>query len=419
MNITIIGAGYVGQVVSASLASLGHDVTVYDIDRDKLESIAHGDPTIHEPGLDDLIEHGVENDTLRPEQGLQTAVDVAKTVFLCVGTPPDDDGSVNLDYHYAAVEELKPFIDDQTVIIKSTVPPGTAEETRERLNTTVLNNPEFLKEGSAVDDFLNPDRVVIGANVEQTGETVAKNVYKDVLDDAELFVTGNESAELIKYASNAFLATKISYANELARLCDHIGADVDDVTTGMALDERIQDAFFGAGVGYGGSCFPKDTKALIDYADGHGEAMHIVRSTERVNHEQRERVISRVKDELGGLDDTTIGVWGVAFKPDTDDIRGSPATTIVETLRGHGARIKVYDPAGLASFRERVGDTNVSYEDTKEDAANHTDALLLLTAWDEFKDVDIDEVDTGVVYDGRNIYAGNDYDTDVIHVGKH
>jgi UDPglucose 6-dehydrogenase len=418
MDITVIGAGYVGQVVTACLASFDHTVTVYDIDHDKLDSLEQGKPTIHEPGLDSLVKQGRQKETLIPEADLSEATTDADAVFLCVGTPPSQDGSVNLDYHYAAVDELKPFVDDTPVIIKSTVPPGTADQTRQRLDTAVYNNPEFLKEGSAVQDFLQPDRVVIGGQNERRAEDLATKVYHNIVDDAELYVTDNASAELIKYASNAFLATKISYANELARLCDEVGADIDDVTTGMALDDRIKDAFFGAGAGYGGSCFPKDTKALIEHAKSLGEDMHIVQATEDVNHEQRQRIINAVEQRLDSVDDATIGVLGTAFKPDTDDIRGSPAIDIVEHFQSQAGLVKVHDPQALANFKDRIGDRNVAYEDTPREAATNTDAVIVLTAWDDYKDLDIDTLNTGYVYDARNIYTDNDYHTDVQHVGK-
>lgn len=419
MNITVVGAGYVGHVVSACLAHLGHQVTVYDIDHDKLDSLERGQPTIHEPGLDDLIEQARKEEALTPEKDLGEAVKGSDAVFLCVGTPPSEDGSVNLDYHYAAVDELKPFIDDHTVVIKSTVPPGTAEETRGRLgDATVLNNPEFLKEGSAVEDFLHPDRVVLGGQDQDTTKRVGEAIYQDVLDDAELYVTDNASAELIKYASNAFLATKISYANELARLCDNVGADIDDVTTGMALDDRIQDAFFGAGAGYGGSCFPKDTKAIVEHAKEHGENMRIVQATEHVNQAQRQRIIEAIEQNVDEVEDATIGVLGLAFKPGTDDIRGSPAIDIVEHVQDRAGLVKAHDPQALETFKERVGERNIAYEDTAEDAAENTDAVVVLTAWDDYTDLDFDALDTGYVYDARNIYADKDFEVDIDHVGK-
>ena len=418
MRITIVGAGYVGHVVSACLASLDHKVTVYDIDHDKLESLQRGEPVIHEPGLDDLVEQARNEENLVPEKDLGKAVQGSDAVFLCVGTPSSEDSSVNLDYHYAAVDELKPFIDDTPVIIKSTVPPGTAEETRNRLDTPVYNNPEFLKEGTAVDDFLHPDRVVIGGQDEQRAQDLATRIYEDVLDDADLYVTDNASAELIKYASNAFLATKISYANELARICESVGADINEVTTGMALDERIQDAFFGAGAGYGGSCFPKDTKAIVEHAKQHGEDMRIVQATERVNHEQRDRIIEAVEHNVDEVADATIGVLGLAFKPGTDDIRGSPAIDVVEHFQDRAGLVKAHDPQAMETFKNRVGEQNAAYENTPRGAAQNTDAVVVLTAWDDYTELDFDALNTGYVYDGRNIYVDKDFEVHMDHVGK-
>ena len=414
MNITVIGAGYVGQVVSACLTTQNHNVTVYDIDQTKLSSLQKGIPTIHESGLQNLLSSGIEQGNLHVEEELQKAINDADVVFLCVGTPSNPDGSVNLTYHFSAVEEIKPYITtSQTIVIKSTVPPGTAHRARNRLgqDVTVLSNPEFLKEGSAVQDFLNPDRVIVGGQNKEQAEYTARKIYTDILQHSKLFVTDNASAELAKYAANSFLATKISFINEIARLCEKVGANVDEVADGMGLDARIENAFFGAGVGYGGSCFPKDVKGLIATANDYGEDMKIIAAAHKVNQGQRNRVVDWVESTVG-IAKSKIGVWGLSFKPGTDDVRESPAITIVtELVRRHG-EVTVYDPQAIKSFKRTV-DVDVTCAKSKEEVLQNVDALLVLTDWEEFKQHDIDSVSVPV-YDGRNMYSSDS----ITQIGK-
>ena len=408
MNIAVIGAGYVGQVVSACLTTQEHNVTIYDIDHNKLRSLQQATPTIHEEGLKPILEKAVKNGTYTTQKDLEKVVKDAEVLFLCVGTPSNKDGSVNLTYHFTAVEELKPYVtQNQTIIIKSTVPSGTAKQTKKRLTTNnehpaVLSNPEFLKEGTAVDDFLNPDRIVVGGQNQKHTRKIANNVYGSIAQETTVFITDNASAELAKYAANSFLATKISFINEIARLCEKVGANVDDVAKGMSLDNRIQDAFFGAGVGYGGSCFPKDVKGLVKTAKSHGEDMKIIQAANTVNNEQRTRVIDWV-DSLIEIQDSTIGVWGLAFKPGTDDVRESPALTIINELLQRHAHIKAYDPQATQNSKQIINQDNLTYTENKEDMLEEIDILLVLTDWEEFKTYNIKTLDIPV-YDGRNIY---------------
>ena len=417
MNVVMIGSGYVGLVSGACFAEFGANVTCVDKDEHKINALLKGEIPIYEPGLDDLVARNVEGGRLQFSIELKDAVKDADLVFIAVGTPTRrGDGHADLQYVYAAAEEIADYLSDYTVIVdKSTVPVGTARQVHRIISSTnpmadfdVASNPEFLREGSAIDDFMRPDRVVLGVESERA-ENRLRELYRPLnLIEAPIHVTNLESAELIKYASNAFLATKISFINEMSQLCEKVGADVHSIAKGMGLDGRIGRKFLHAGPGYGGSCFPKDTLALIRIAQEHGSSCRIVESVVEVNAAQKARMVSKIREALGGSEaHKSIAVLGLTFKPETDDMRDSPSLAILPALADKGASIRAHDPEGIDEARNLLP-SSILYFDSIFEAIHEADAVVLMTEWNEYRGLDLEKVkDTmrgDVFVDLRNVY---------------
>ncbi len=415
MKITVIGTGYVGLVAGACLADMGNDVICVDNNEDKLRKLEQGIIPIYEPGLEELVKSNVAENRLNFTSNIDMAVKKSEVCFIAVGTPQDEDGSADLHYVLGVAEEIAKAMNGYKVIVdKSTVPVGTAEKVVEiiRKHTDydfdVVSNPEFLKQGNAVDDFLSPDRVVIGSNSEKA-TAIMQEIY------SPFFRTGNrvivmdvKSAEMTKYASNSFLATKISFMNEIAQLCEKVGANAEMVRVGMSTDSRIGNKFLFPGLGYGGSCFPKDVKALIKTGADNGIDMNIIKSADETNKQQRQLFINKIIARFGeDLTGKTFAVWGLAFKPKTDDMREAPAITIINDLLNRGAKVQAYDPKAMNSAKYHFQD-RITYAKSSYEALNNADALLLLTEWNEFRRPDMDRIKEllkePVIFDGRNQY---------------
>ena len=429
MNVVMIGAGYVGLVSGACFAEFGANVTCVDVSQEKIDKLNAGGIPIYEPGLDDLVKRNVDAGRLKFSTDLGSNVGEADLVFIAVGTPTRrGDGHADLSYVYAAAKEIAGHLSGYTVIVdKSTVPVGTArqvkriiEETNPDADFDVASNPEFLREGAAIGDFMRPDRVVLGIESDRARELLAE-LYRPInLIEAPIMFTDLESAELIKYASNAFLATKISFINEISQLCEAVGADVHAVSKGMGLDGRIGRKFLHAGPGYGGSCFPKDTLALIRIAQEHGTSCRIVETVVEVNAAQKARMVQKIRAALGGSEaGKTIAVLGLTFKPETDDMRDSPALSILPALADKGANIRAHDPQGVAEAKPLLPDS-ITYVDDIYDTLNDADAVVLMTEWNAYRGLNMDEVKKrmkGTAFiDLRNVYepdtmkqAGFDY----------
>lgn len=415
MRITVIGTGYVGLVAGACLADMGNDVICVDNNDEKLKKLEQGIIPIYEPGLEELVKSNVLENRLSFTSDIDMAVKKSEVCFIAVGTPQDEDGSADLHYVLGVAEEIAKAMNGYKVIVdKSTVPVGTAEKVTEiiRKHTNydfdVVSNPEFLKQGNAVDDFLMPDRVVIGSNSEKA-TAIMQDIY------SPFFRTGNrvivmdvKSAEMTKYASNSFLATKISFMNEIAQLCEKVGANAEMVRVGMSTDSRIGNKFLFPGLGYGGSCFPKDVKALIKTGADNGIDMNIIKSADETNKQQRQLFINKIIARFGeDLTGKTFAVWGLAFKPKTDDMREAPAITIINDLLNRGAKVQAYDPKAMNSAKYHFQD-RITYAKSSYEALNNADALLLLTEWNEFRRPDMDRIKellkTPIIFDGRNQY---------------
>ncbi len=423
MNISVIGTGYVGLVAGAGLADFGHTIICMDNDERKISDLKRGIVPIYEPGLDTVIARNSKNGRLFFSVDMQEAVAASEVIFVAVGTPPNEDGSADLSHVLSVAKEIGRFMTEHKVIVnKSTVPVGTArlvegvirEELRDRgveLPFDVVSNPEFLREGKAVHDFLNPDRVVIGSRSERA-QDIMRKVYRVLHVNMTPFIfTEPETAELIKYASNAFLALKISFINEIALLSEKVGANVQNISRAMGMDGRISSKFLHAGPGYGGSCFPKDTKALADTARRHGEELLLVEAAIKANDRQKQRMVEKILYAMGDLRGKTIAVLGLSFKPETDDTRESPALTIVPELVEKGARIRAFCPKGMPEFQERLPHLSdaVSYCKDSYDAAEGCDAILLLTEWNQFRGLDLVRLKHSMrdiyFFDFRNIYS--------------
>jgi len=415
MNICVVGTGYVGLVVGTCMADLGFDVSCVDNDPEKIDALLEGRVPIYEPGLDSLLTRNVREGRLHFTLAGAEAIAAADVVYIAVGTPGLEDGHADL----SGVEAVAALIGEQmtrrmVVIIKSTVPVGTADRVRElvgrhaRFDFDVVSNPEFLKEGAAVEDFSRPDRIVIGCKAEWAREVMGELYGGLVRTGRPIIFMDNRSAELTKYASNAMLATKISFMNELALLCERVGADVELVRRGTGADTRIGPRFLFAGVGYGGSCFPKDVRALVQTARAHGMELRIAGAVEAVNFDQKHVLADKVIAVLGpDLRGRRIALWGLAFKPETDDMREAPALVVAERLLAAGATVIAYDPEAAEQARRILGD-RIIYATSAMDAADGADALLLVTEWNEFRHPDFDELRARLgsprVFDGRNIY---------------
>lgn len=415
MQITVIGTGYVGLVAGACLADMGNNVICIDNNIEKLKQLENGIIPIYEPGLEELVKSNVLEKRLEFSSDIDSAVKKSQVCFIAVGTPQGEDGSADLQYVFEVAKSIAKSMNGYKVIVnKSTVPVGTAQKVAELIaqNTThpfdVVSNPEFLKQGNAVDDFLHPDRVVIGSNSEKA-TALMQEIY------SPFFRTGNrvivmdvKSAEMTKYASNSFLATKISFMNEIANLCEKVGADAEMVRVGMSTDSRIGNKFLFPGLGYGGSCFPKDVKALIKTGAEFGAEMNIIKAADDVNKAQRQLFIEKIKKYFASdLSGKTIALWGLAFKPKTNDMREAPAITIINALLEAGANIQAFDPKAMESAKFIFGD-KIKYCQNSYEALENADCLLLLTEWNEFRRPDFDKIKTllkkPVIFDGRNQY---------------
>lgn len=415
MHIAVIGTGYVGLVSGACFAEFGVDVTCVDVDTAKIDKLNTGVIPIYEPGLDQIVEKNVRDGRLHFTTDIASAVAQAKVVFLAVGTPPKDDGSPDMSYYQQAAKDIAEAMNGYKVLVtKSTVPIGTGEWLRKFVSENlkvetdfgVASNPEFLREGAAIDDFMRPDRVVIGSNEEKAIE-VMKELYRPLyLIETPIVITSLEAAELIKYAANAFLATKITFINEIANLCDAIGCDVHDVARGMGMDNRIGKKFLHPGPGYGGSCFPKDTRALTTVADQFGVETRIVDAVIDANEKQREAMIPKIEKLVGDLKGKKIGMLGLAFKPETDDMRESPAIDIIHKLIEKGAIVRAFDPVAMEEAKHFV--KGVEYATDEYDAIAGADALVIVTEWNQFRALDMEKVkellNAPKIADLRNIY---------------
>ena len=420
MKIAMIGTGYVGLVSGVCFSDFGHDVVCVDKDPKKIEQLRNGIAPIYEPGLEDLMAKNVNAGRLSFTRNLAEAVDGADAVFIAVGTPTRrGDGHADLTYVMAAAEEIAPALTSYAVVVtKSTVPVGTNRQVKQvvakanpKVEFDVASNPEFLREGAAIDDFMRPDRVVVGVQNERAAE-VMNEIYRPLyLREFPIMATDLESAEMIKYAANAFLATKITFINEIAALCEKTGADVKMVSKGMGLDGRIGDKFLHAGPGYGGSCFPKDTQALARMGQNHSTPMQLTETVIKVNDQVKRRMIDKIVDLCGGsVNGKVITVLGVTFKPNTDDMRDSPSLTIVPWLIGNGAKVRVVDPQGK---REGEGMLpGVAWNEDVYKATQNADAVVILTEWNEFRALDLKRMakrmTTPVMADLRNIYTPKD-----------
>lgn len=415
MRICVIGTGYVGLVAGTCLADMGNDVICVDNDLEKLIKLNDGIVPIYEPGLEELIKANVTEGRLKFSSDLDNAVKQSLVCFIAVGTPQGQDGAANMQYVMDVAESIGKSIDGYKVIVdKSTVPVGTADKVTEVIKKyydgefDVVSNPEFLKQGAAVDDFLKPDRVVIGSNSPKA-TAIMQEVYAPFFRTASRFVIMDvKSAEMTKYAANSFLAIKISYANEIANICEAVGADAEMVRIGMCSDKRIGSQFLFPGLGYGGSCFPKDVMALMKTAKDNNCTCRLIEAADEINKEQRVIFITKILQRFGmNLAGMTFGVWGLTFKPKTNDMRMAPSITIINALLGFGARIKVYDPKGFEQAKNVFGD-RVIYANNSYDALKDADCMLLLTEWNEFRRPDFDRIKglmkSPVIFDGRNQY---------------
>ena len=418
MKITVIGTGYVGLVAGACLADMGNEVICVDNDTNKINQLKNGVIPIYEPGLEELVKANSKEGRLSFSSDLDNAVKISQVCFIAVGTPQGEDGSADLKYVFDVAKSIARAMNGYKVIVnKSTVPVGTAQKVEQivKENTNhpfdVVSNPEFLKQGNAVDDFLHPDRVIIGSNSDK-----ATQIMQDIY--APFFRTGNrvivmdvKSSEMTKYASNSFLATKISFMNEIANLCEKVGADAQMVRIGMSTDSRIGNKFLFPGLGYGGSCFPKDVKALVKTGMENNCEMKIVAAADEVNKKQREIFVNKIINRFkGNLQGKTIGIWGLAFKPKTNDMREAPAITIINKLLECGAKIQAFDPKAIDSAKFHFGD-KITYCDTAYKALEKADCMVLLTEWNEFRRPDFERIKEllklPIIFDGRNQYDEN------------
>lgn len=415
MHIAVIGTGYVGLVTGACFAEFGVEVTCVDVDESKIDRLNQGIIPIYEPGLDQIVEKNSKAGRLHFTTEIKTAVEQALVIFLAVGTPPKEDGSPDMSFYQSAAKSIAEFMNGYKVLVtKSTVPVGTGKWLREfvaenqvmKTNFGVASNPEFLREGAAITDFMRPDRVVIGSN-EADAIAIMKDLYRPLfLIETPIVITSLEAAELTKYAANAFLATKITFINEIANLCDAIGCDVHDVARGMGMDNRIGRKFLHPGPGYGGSCFPKDTRALTTVADQFGVETLIVDSVIEANERQRKAMIPKICKLVGDLSGKRVAVLGLSFKPETDDMRESPATDIIRDLQKLGAKIKAFDPVAMEEAKHCLPD--IEYAADEYDAIEGADVLVFLTEWNQFRALDMKKVKqllkSPKIADLRNIY---------------
>lgn len=429
MNIAIVGTGYVGLVSGTCFADTGAVVTCVDVDAAKIERLKKGEIPIYEPGLDELVVKNVKAGRLKFTTDLASVLNDQEIVFSAVGTPPDEDGSADLKYVLQVAKTIGENLNRYVVVVtKSTVPVGTARKVRHTIQAEldrrgvdvkfdVASNPEFLKEGNAIKDFMSPDRVVVGVESEQAKKTLAKLYKPFLINNFRVIFMDIPSAEMTKYAANSMLATRISFMNDIANLCERVGADVNMVRAGIGSDTRIGRKFLYAGCGYGGSCFPKDVKALIKTADDNGYSMEVLKAVEHVNEKQKSILFDKLRKAYGdtGLQGKTIALWGLSFKPETDDMRESTALVMIRLLLDAGCTVRAYDPVAMDECRRRIGDT-ITYCNDMYDAALNADALLLLTEWKEFRlptwGVIRKAMARPLVIDGRNIFDADELKED-------
>ncbi len=420
MKITVVGSGYVGLVTGACFAETGVTVACVDVDSEKIRRLNNGSVPIFEPGLEPMIKRNIEKGRLHFTTAIKEAIDGSEVIFIAVGTPPGENGSADLNHVLAVARDIGANLDHYVVVVtKSTVPVGTSgkirDEIQKELNNRgsdiafdVASNPEFLKEGAAMEDFLKPERIVVGVDNERTGEIIKRLYMPFVLNNHPVLFMDIASAELTKYAANAMLATRISFINEMANLCEILGADINQVRRGIGSDSRIGSKFIYAGAGYGGSCFPKDVKAIIRTAEENGYELKVIKAVEKANEYQRTVIFRKIMDHFkGNVSNRMIGIWGLSFKPKTDDIRESSSIFLIRMLLDNNFRIKVYDPVAMNETRKLFGNS-ISYSDDQYDAITGTDAMAIMTEWSEFQLPDFEKMGTlmksRTIFDGRNIY---------------
>ena len=423
MKITIFGSGYVGLVTGACFAEVGNDVLCVDIDLQKIQALNEGKIPIHEPGLDEIVAENIKAGRLKFTSDIREGVAFGLYQIIAVGTPPDEDGSADLRHVLSVAESIGNYMQEFRVVInKSTVPVGTADLVREKINSVlaerrvaidfdVVSNPEFLKEGDAVNDFMKPERIVVGVDDPRTKELL-RFLYSPFNRSSERFIAMDiRSAELTKYAANAMLATKISFMNEIANIAELVGADVEAVRKGIGSDSRIGFSFIYPGIGYGGSCFPKDVQALERTAHQYGYHSRILRAVEAVNHDQKSALVRKIKGHYGDdIKGQVFAIWGLSFKPNTDDMREAPSRRVIDELLSDGARVRVYDPVAMNEVKKIYGESeNIVYASNLEDAVQGSNALVVLTEWLVFRSPDFDmikrDLSHPVIFDGRNIYS--------------
>lgn len=425
MNIAVVGTGYVGLVSGACFAEVGINVTCVDINSEKIEQLKQGIIPIYEPGLDELVKRNVQAGRLHFTTSLESCIDNAEVVFCAVGTPPDEDGSADLSYVQAVARQFGQLINSYTIFVtKSTVPVGTSKIVKAEIEKALIerdvdvkfevaSNPEFLKEGAAIKDFMSPDRVIIGVESPRARKVMERLYRPFLLNNFRVIFMDIASAEMTKYAANSMLATRISFMNDIANLCELVGADVNMVRKGIGSDARIGTKFLYPGCGYGGSCFPKDVKALAKTGRQHGYTMSVIEAVDNVNNLQKQVVVKKLIQELGDLKNKKIAIWGVSFKPETDDMREAPSLVVIELLLKAGAQISVFDPVAHQECKRRIGDA-VRYASDIYDAALDADAVVLLTEWKQFRvpswKVLAKTMRGNLIVDGRNIYDATELD---------
>ena len=424
MNITIVGTGYVGLVTGTCFAETGVSVTCVDINKEKIEQLNKGIVPIYEPGLDKMIKKNVEKKRLFFSTNIHEDLQDSEAIFIAVGTPPNEDGSADLKHVLNVAKEIGKHLDHYIVVItKSTVPVGTAKKVKETIQNElnkkgastdfdVASNPEFLKEGSAIEDFLKPERIIVGCESERA-EKLIKRLYKPfLLNNHPIYFMDVPSAELTKYAANAMLATRISFMNDISNLCEIVGADINAVRKGIGSDSRIGNKFLYPGTGYGGSCFPKDVKALINTGKTNSYSLEIIEAVEKINEKQKNILFNKIYKYFdGNLKGRVFAIWGLSFKPHTDDMREAPALTVIANLLKEGATINVYDPIAMDEAKKQLG-TSVNYKDEPYEALQDAEALIVITEWPEFRILDYEEIKkrmkNQLIFDGRNIYEPNE-----------
>ncbi len=417
MKICVIGTGYVGLVAGTCFANSGNTVYGIDVDAEKIEKLKKGIIPIYEPGLTEMVQTNLEKGRLIFSTSLKEAIETSAVIFIAVGTPEDEDGSADLSYVLAAARDIAKYMNGYKAIVnKSTVPVGTADKVRETVASItshpfdIVSNPEFLKEGAAVDDFLKPDRIIIGADNQKAIDIIVDLYTPFVRKRERLIIMDNRSAEMTKYAANAMLATRISFMNDLAILSEKVGADIEAIRKGIGSDSRIGISFLFPGVGYGGSCFPKDVKAILKTGEEYGHHLRVVDAVEQVNRNQPRQLIDKINAHFGGnLSGKKFAVWGLSFKPNTDDMREAPAIPVIRALVAAGAIVTAYDPVAIENAKRKFGNlSGLSYTDNSYEALNNADALVLMTEWMEFRKPDFQKLSEllkePVIFDGRNLF---------------